>query len=73
MVSLKRYKVIICPSCGLVQSSGAAEVFKCLKCGKSRKILSKTHVGFNVTVLDSFDNPRQATLFVQEYNKQRHK
>ena len=67
---MKRYKVIACPHCGYVQSSAAYDTFSCTQCLKTRKFRSTKVIGLNIKVLASFDHPKDATLYVQEYKKQ---
>ena len=67
---MKKYKVIQCPKCGHIQATGADKGFKCFRCGKSSTIHDSSEGGLAVKVLDSFDHPRQAALFVQEFNRQ---
>jgi len=64
------YKVIKCPYCGNVQVSQATKVFKCVICNKSKKINPKSKLGLGVQVLFQTANPKEATLYVQEYKKQ---
>lgn len=69
METLKRYKVVICPKCGEVQTSEAQEAFKCRNCHATRKMFSEKVIGTNIRVLASYDHPIDATEFVKEYKK----
>ncbi len=57
MQTLKRYKVVICPKCGEVQTSEAEESFKCRSCHATRKMFSDKVIGTNIRVLASYDHP----------------
>ena len=63
---MKRFKVVVCPNCGVVQSTEAISVIKCVRCGKSKQFKK-------LKILKTFDTGRQAALFVQEYNKSKWK
>jgi uncharacterized Zn finger protein (UPF0148 family) len=61
---MKRFKAIVCPKCGFVQSTEAEGSIKCFGCGKST-VFSK------LKVLQTFDTGQQSALFIQEYKKQK--
>ncbi len=57
-----KFKVYQCANCGNLQSSEAAVVFKCFRCGKSKRA-AKTKM------LAHFGTGRESALFIQEYMK----
>ena len=67
----------MCPYCGHkqgkeIRASLANYVFKCIKCGKSRKIRQKGCYGLQVKILFQSDNPRdipQAVTFLTGKHK----
>ena len=59
LIELKRYKVVQCPNCGKIGTSMAVINYKCIYCGKSRKIKKKNDFGLSVKVLKDFDDPRE--------------
>ena len=59
---MKRFKIIVCPNCGCVQSTEAESTIKCKRCGKSKQFKA-------LKILKTFDTGQQAALFVQEYTK----
>lgn len=69
---MKKYMVVQCPHCGNLQSTSSATVFKCFRCGKSRKMNPKSKLGFGVKILAAFDDSAKAARFIQEYTRLLH-
>lgn len=63
------FKAVLCP-CGWIQVTGAANRYKCLKCGRSRALYRK---GMHMGILREFDNPLDASDFVKAWKKDRAK
>ena len=59
---MKRFKAVVCPACGCVQSTEAVSAVKCKRCGKSRQFTA-------LKILKTFDTGKEASLFIQEYTR----
>ena len=61
MKKLKKFKVLKCKYCGLIQVT-SAKVLKCKRCNKSTKIYTKK--GLGLIVYKTYDTRTEANKFV---------
>jgi len=60
---MKKNKVIRCKSCGKISTTSASVTFKCSYCNKSEKIFKEREEGIAVNLIQSFENPVEASKF----------
>jgi len=71
MNQFKKYKTVMCPNCGFVQSTYANNIFKCFKCKKIREFIAKpsrnSPTSLNIKILFDSDNPNEVSRFTKRY------